>query len=84
MPCPVNCSLEVYYTLSGLRRPYYSHIIDVSTTELTQFNFWVQYAAAAYYLDVYKAQVGAKILCSKGNCPLVEQADSTVFYDFSE
>ncbi|KAJ5177920.1 uncharacterized protein N7500_000619 [Penicillium coprophilum] len=56
---------------------------DVSTTELTQFDFWVQYAAASYYLDVYTAQVGAKIVCSKGNCPEVEQAGATVFYDFS-
>ncbi|KAJ5799837.1 uncharacterized protein N7518_001905 [Penicillium psychrosexuale] len=56
---------------------------DVSTSELNQFDFWVQYAAAAYYADDYTAQVGAKISCSKGNCPQVEEAGATVFYDFS-
>ncbi|OQE10385.1 hypothetical protein PENVUL_c004G00876 [Penicillium vulpinum] len=56
---------------------------DVLSAELNQFDFWVQYAAAAYYIDVYAAQVGAKISCSKGNCPQVEEAGATVFYDFS-
>ncbi|CAI7569470.1 unnamed protein product [Penicillium glandicola] len=56
---------------------------DVSTNELNQFDFWVQYAAATYYRDVYTAEVGEKITCSEGNCPLVEAIGATIFYDFS-
>ncbi|KAJ5782957.1 hypothetical protein N7457_004731 [Penicillium paradoxum] len=56
---------------------------DIATDTLNQFDFWVQYAAATYYLDVYTAQIGHKISCSEGNCPDVEKAGATVFYDFS-
>ncbi|KAJ6184526.1 hypothetical protein N7519_005827 [Penicillium mononematosum] len=57
---------------------------DVSASELNQFGFWVQYAAATYYVENYEAQVGDKISCSKGNCPEVEKTGATVFYDFSD
>jgi hypothetical protein len=51
---------------------------------LTEFDFWVQYAGAAYYLNDYTAQTGYKISCPKGNCPKVEEAGATIFYDFSK
>ncbi|KAJ5492311.1 Lipase class 3 [Penicillium expansum] len=57
---------------------------DVSASELDQFDFWVQYAAATYYEVDYTAQVGDKLTCSKGNCPRVEEIGATVFYDFSD
>nr|AAB26004.1 lipase [Penicillium camembertii, Peptide, 276 aa] [Penicillium camemberti] len=57
---------------------------DVSTSELDQFEFWVQYAAASYYEADYTAQVGDKLSCSKGNCPEVEATGATVSYDFSD
>jgi len=57
---------------------------DVSSSELDQFEFWVQYAAASYYEADYAAQVGDKLSCSKGNCPEVEATGATVSYDFSD
>ncbi|KAJ5932283.1 hypothetical protein N7516_006772 [Penicillium verrucosum] len=57
---------------------------DVSTSELDQFEFWVQYAAASYYEVAYTAEVGDKLSCSKGNCPEVEAIGATVSYDFSD
>ncbi|CAI7583213.1 unnamed protein product [Penicillium bialowiezense] len=56
---------------------------DIPTDQLTEFDFWVQYAGAAYYLNDYTAQTGYKISCAKGNCPDVESAGATIFYDFS-
>ncbi|KAJ6087085.1 hypothetical protein N7467_005999 [Penicillium canescens] len=55
---------------------------DIPTDQLSEFDFWVQYAGAAYYLNDYTAQTGYKISCSKGNCPKVEEAGATIFYDF--
>ncbi|KAG0157467.1 Carboxypeptidase S1 [Penicillium digitatum] len=60
------------------------HGRDVSASELNQFNFWVQYAAATYYEEDYTAQVGGRLSCSKGNCPKIEEIGTTVFYDFSD
>jgi hypothetical protein len=67
----------------------YSHRIpnacsDILTDQLTEFDFWVQYAGAAYYLNDYTAKTGYKISCAKGNCDKVEEAGATIFYDFSK
>jgi hypothetical protein len=86
MPSPGKCRLEVLsHTLCSVYVDHIAHTwVDVSTSELNQFGFWVQYAAATYYIENYDAQVGDKISCSKGNCPEVEQTGATVFYDFSK
>ncbi|KAJ5587309.1 uncharacterized protein N7459_003074 [Penicillium hispanicum] len=57
--------------------------LDVSANELTQFKFWVQYAAASYCYDNYVSKAGHKLTCSVGNCPQVEAADTAIIYDFS-
>ncbi|KAL2830342.1 Alpha/Beta hydrolase protein [Aspergillus cavernicola] len=57
---------------------------DISTSELAQFSFWVQYAAAAYCPTDYTAEPGSKVTCWAGNCPQVEQAGATILYDFSD
>ncbi|KAJ5546255.1 hypothetical protein N7494_003840 [Penicillium frequentans] len=56
---------------------------DISADELSEFKFWVQYAAAAYCYDSYTAKAGSKLACSAGNCPDVEAAGATIVYDFS-
>ncbi|CAG7928653.1 unnamed protein product [Penicillium olsonii] len=56
---------------------------DISTSEFNDFDFWVQYAGATYYLNDYTAKTGYKINCDKGNCPDVEKNGGTIFYDFS-
>lgn len=57
---------------------------DISPDQFTDFDFWVQYAGAAYYLNDYTAKTGYKISCDKGNCPDVEKNGGTIFYDFSK
>ncbi|KAJ5312444.1 hypothetical protein PENANT_c027G07118 [Penicillium antarcticum] len=57
---------------------------DVPSDELSQFKFWVQYAAASYCQTDYTAQVGTKVSCTTGNCPDVEAAGATIIYDFSK
>ncbi|KAJ5746109.1 hypothetical protein N7520_011291 [Penicillium odoratum] len=56
---------------------------DVAAAELSEFKFWIQYAAAAYCYDSYTAKAGTKLSCSAGNCPDVEAAGATIVYDFS-
>ncbi|KAJ5881321.1 uncharacterized protein N7473_012374 [Penicillium subrubescens] len=56
---------------------------DVPPSELAQFKFWVQYAAAAYCHDNYASKVGHKLTCWAGNCPQVEAADTYIVYDYS-
>ncbi|KAL2833185.1 mono and diacylglycerol lipase [Aspergillus pseudoustus] len=56
---------------------------DISTNELSQFNFWVQYAAAAYCQPNYAGEASSKLSCVVGNCPAVEQAGASIFYSFS-
>lgn len=85
MPSPVPCKLEVcdyqYFTRSGhIAHPF----LDIPADQVTEFDFWVQYASAAYYLNDYTAQTGYKISCAKGNCPDVEKNGATIFYDFSK
>jgi hypothetical protein len=58
--------------------------IDVAAAELSEFKFWIQYAAAAYCYDSYTAKAGTKLSCSAGNCPDVEAAGATIVYDFSK
>lgn len=63
----------------------YTHsTIDIAADELSEFKFWVQYAAAAYCHDSYTAKAGSKLACSAGNCPDVEAAGATIVYDFSK
>ncbi|KAJ5939219.1 mono and diacylglycerol lipase precursor [Penicillium verhagenii] len=56
---------------------------DVAADELSDFKFWVQYAAAAYCRNSYTAKAGTQLTCSAGNCPQVEAAGATIVYDFS-
>lgn len=58
--------------------------LDVPADELSQFNFWVEYAAASYCHDNYVAKTGDKLTCWADNCPQVEQADTEILYDFSK
>ncbi|KAJ6078919.1 hypothetical protein N7467_008672 [Penicillium canescens] len=63
--------------------PSVVQIRDVPSDKLSQFKFWVQYAAASYCQADYTAQVGTKVSCTTGNCPDVEEAGATIIYDFS-
>lgn len=56
----------------------------VSTSELSQFTFWVQYAAATYCEAEYTAEPGTKVSCSTDNCPDVEEVGATIIYSFSK
>lgn len=58
--------------------------LDVPSDELSQFKFWVQYAAASYCEANYAGQTGTKLACWAGNCPQVEAADTKIAYDFSK
>jgi uncharacterized UPF0160 family protein len=60
------------------------HLVDIAAGELSDFKFWVQYAAAAYCYDSYTAKAGSKLACSAGNCPDVEAAGAKIVYDFSK
>ncbi|PYI36073.1 mono and diacylglycerol lipase [Aspergillus indologenus CBS 114.80] len=55
----------------------------ISSDALKSFDFWVQYAAAAYCESNYISQAGQKLTCWAGNCPQVEAADATILLDFS-
>lgn len=57
--------------------------LDVPTDELTQFDFWVEYAAASYCHDNYVAKTGHKLTCWADNWPQVEQADTEILFNFS-
>ncbi|KAB8242168.1 Alpha/Beta hydrolase protein [Aspergillus flavus] len=57
---------------------------NIPTTQLEDFKFWVQYAAATYCPNNYVAKDGEKLNCSVGNCPDVEAAGSTVKLSFSD
>lgn len=58
--------------------------VDVPADELTQFHFWVEYAAASYCHDNYVAKTGHKLTCWANNCPQVEQSDTEILFDFSK
>lgn len=58
--------------------------IDIAADELSQFKFWVQYAAAAYCHVNYASKDGTKLKCLAGNCPQVEAAGATIIHDFSK
>ncbi|KAE8161391.1 Alpha/Beta hydrolase protein [Aspergillus tamarii] len=66
----------------NLRTP--AHSLDIPTTQLEDFKFWVQYAAATYCPNNYVAKDGEKPNCSVGNCPDVEAADTTIKLSFSD
>ncbi|CAG8920925.1 unnamed protein product [Penicillium salamii] len=70
---------ELIFSNHDVADPY----SDISPDQFTDFDFWVQYAGAAYYLNDYTAKNGYKISCDKGNCPDVEKNGGTIFYDFS-
>ncbi|KAJ5893567.1 hypothetical protein N7495_005258 [Penicillium taxi] len=56
---------------------------DISATQLTEFGFWVQYAAATYCpYNFAPTSIGSKIACLDNNCPQVEADDATIFYTF--
>ncbi|KAJ5690306.1 hypothetical protein N7462_004698 [Penicillium macrosclerotiorum] len=75
--------LALLSAVTALAAPSDLQSRDVSTDELTQFKFWVQYAAASYCYDNYVSKAGHKLTCSAGNCPDVEAADTSIIYDFS-
>lgn len=47
------------------------------------FRYVAQYAAAAYCNDNTNKSPRTKLTCAKGNCPLVEEADTTTLIEFS-
>ena len=57
---------------------------DIQQSELSTFEFWAQYAAAAYCHDSYASQTPHKITCWAGNCPQVEADGATIVFDFSK
>ncbi|ODM14474.1 Mono- and diacylglycerol lipase [Aspergillus cristatus] len=63
--------------------PFNIQTRDVPADELTQFDFWVEYAAASYCHDNYVAKTGHKLTCWANNCPQVEQADTEILFGFS-
>ncbi|KAJ5629600.1 mono and diacylglycerol lipase precursor [Penicillium herquei] len=80
--------LTFLVTLSAISTAVYSapSIIqnrDVSSHELSQFKFWVQYAAASYCYDDYTPQVGNSVSCSDDLCPQVETTGAKIVYAFS-
>lgn len=59
-------------------------VSDIPQAELSAFDFWVQYAAAAYCHDNYASETPHKITCWAGNCPQVEANGATSVFDFSK
>ncbi|THC95547.1 hypothetical protein EYZ11_004972 [Aspergillus tanneri] len=56
----------------------------ILSSQLDEFSFWVQYAAAAYCHDNYAGTTGEKITCWADNCPAVEAAGATTQLQFSK
>ncbi|KAF4182359.1 hypothetical protein CNMCM8927_000008 [Aspergillus lentulus] len=69
--------------LLGFAYPSSIDVRGIPTTQLDDFKFWVQYAAATYCQPNYVAPEGTKPTCSLGNCPDVEAADTYIKYSFS-
>lgn len=61
-----------------------SSYVDISSSQLEDFAFWVQYAAAAYCHDNYSPPAGTKLSCWAGNCPDVEAAGAVTDIEFSK
>ena len=81
----ITCRLEVrLYEKNDSVLPITHDFPDVPADELSQFKFWVEYAAASYCYDNYASKPGHKLTCSAGNCPDVEQSDTSIVYDFSK
>lgn len=59
-------------------------IKDVSAELLESFNFFEQYAAAAYCTDNTNSASGSKLTCTTQNCPLVEMAGATALFEFEK
>jgi triacylglycerol lipase len=76
--------LEVLASCFELSIRALTYCLDIPTTQLDDFKFWVQYAAATYCQPNYIASEGAKPACSVGNCPDVEAADTSIKYSFSK
>lgn len=55
----------------------------ISTSLLSQFSLFEQYAGAAYCKDNDDDSAGS-ITCSSGNCPLVQQAGAKSVLEFSK
>lgn len=51
---------------------------------LQTFNLYEQYAASAYCATNNDEAAGADILCSSGNCPLVQAAKAIAVFEFAE
>ncbi|KAJ6036896.1 hypothetical protein N7540_001175 [Penicillium herquei] len=76
------CTLSVLFA-GVYSAPSILQTRDVASDELSQFSFWVQYAAAAYCSDDYTAQVGNSVSCSDDLCPQVEATGAKIVYAFS-
>lgn len=76
--------LEVLASFWELSIRALTHCLGIPTTQLDDFKFWVQYAAATYCQPNYVAPEGTKPTCSVGNCPVVEAADTYIKYSFSK
>lgn len=55
----------------------------ISSSQLSLFNLFEQYSAAAYCKDNNDDNSG-NIVCTSGNCPLVQQAGATSILEFQE
>lgn len=59
-------------------------VLDITSNQLSRFEFWVQYAAAAYCRENYASPAGHQISCWANNCPEVQAANTTILFDFSK
>ncbi|KAE8154107.1 Alpha/Beta hydrolase protein [Aspergillus avenaceus] len=91
---PTTAGVLVGFGMTSIFMQGFNYLLDsylnlyvyfryVPTTQLNDFKFWVQYAAATYCHDNYVAPDGYKPNCPVGNCPEVEAADSTIKFSFS-
>jgi hypothetical protein len=57
-------------------------VTGIAPNLLGNFRLMEQYASAAYCSNNYDS-TGDQIECSTGNCPLVQDADSTTVVEYS-
>jgi len=58
-------------------------VLGLSSTQLSQFELYEQYAAAAYCKDNNNQEEGS-ISCSSGECPEVQSAGATSILEFQK
>lgn len=73
--------LSLLLPISALPTPIEKR--GISSSLLSLFNLFEQYSAAAYCKDNNDDNSG-NIVCTSGNCPLVQQAGATSILEFQE